>query len=131
MARTALWQMQDGKKVRVCDMTDKHLLNTIRYIERNVDRIRWDAVHQGYLCLSGMQGEEAINSIEDAIASLESDEAEIGEFCPIYDDMVAEAERRKLELLEDPDEYGPVITPKELAHCRRGSAQDNMNDYWK
>jgi hypothetical protein len=31
------------------------------------------------------------------------------------------------DTLDNPAE----ITPEELKHCRRGSEQDDMNDYWK
>lgn len=32
--RTKIWKTRDGKKIRVCDMDDAHLGNTIAFLER-------------------------------------------------------------------------------------------------
>jgi hypothetical protein len=32
---TMTWEARDGKKTRVCDMKDSHLLNALLYVERN------------------------------------------------------------------------------------------------
>lgn len=31
--RTSVWTTRDGQEVRVCDMSDSHLLNTIRWLD--------------------------------------------------------------------------------------------------
>ena len=31
---TDVWTTSDGRDVRICDMDDRHLINTIKYLER-------------------------------------------------------------------------------------------------
>jgi len=35
--QTGYWKTGDGKKVRICDMDNRHLINTIRYLERKAE----------------------------------------------------------------------------------------------
>ena len=34
-AKSRVWITKDGKKINVSDMTDQHLINTTKFIERN------------------------------------------------------------------------------------------------
>ena len=38
--KTAIWTTKEGTKIPLCDMGDRHLLNTIRMIERNVKEMQ-------------------------------------------------------------------------------------------
>lgn len=32
----AIWETEDGRRIRICDMEDRHLLNAIRYTQRRL-----------------------------------------------------------------------------------------------
>lgn len=37
--QTAYWRTSEGKKIRICDMDNRHLINTIRYLEKIGDEL--------------------------------------------------------------------------------------------
>jgi hypothetical protein len=67
---TKLWTMRDGRKVRVCDMDDGHLLNAMRMLDRTGQR-----------------------EFEDAWDAMEG----VPDDVPVYDDLETEAMRRGLK----------------------------------
>ena len=85
---TKKWTTRDGTKVRICDMTDTHLSNAIKYLER----LHQQTIADGYGVLSMMQGEMAITSIEAEIESLEEEGP--ATVCALYEDLLNERERR-------------------------------------
>jgi len=89
MARTKVWTTKAGEKVRVCDMTDSHLVNTIRWLQRA-------EFANGFALASlpGPNGEHAQDAHDEWIRELA--EREPGDVWPIYDDMVEEARERGL-----------------------------------
>lgn len=94
--RTKIWTTKNGRKIRVCDMEDSHLINTIRLLERHSYQARDEAIRAGYSALSMMQGEMAIMAIEQDISVLESDDESM--MPEIYFDMLDEANDRQLDL---------------------------------
>ena len=86
---TKKWTKKDGTKIRIKDMDDKHLVNTIRMLLRNNDNYIADAM----MGLCSLQGEMACYYAEQEMDRM------LEEDCihPLYDDLVEEAERRKLE----------------------------------
>lgn len=86
---TKMWTQKNGQKIRIKDMDDKHLINTIRMLERNSQYYLNEAI----LGLCSLQGEMAIYYAEQEIDRL------IGEPClhPLYEDLVEEAMKRDLE----------------------------------
>lgn len=85
-----MWTMKNGRKLRIKDMTDSHLINSIRMLERAHGR----NVCQMYGLACMIQGEQASLDIDNAIDRAE--EGGPGESYSIYDDLVDEADRRGL-----------------------------------
>ena len=82
--RERMWTTAEGKRLRVRDMDNGHLVNTIRMLERRADG-------EIGACM-------AIAAAEYDGYSDVFDDADVGSIYPIYDDMVAEAKRRGLDL---------------------------------
>lgn len=95
---TKRWTMKDGTKIRICDMSNSHLLNTIRMLERLELAASWAEVSSLAHYLGNNPPDGAAMAAEQEVAEL-ADNASPAKFWPIYDDLVLEAERR--ELLEE------------------------------
>lgn len=72
------WTTKDGRRLKIQEMTDQHLINTIRYVERNQ--------YKYVMCFGGGSGEDVWY-----------EEKEI-DLMPQYLDMRREAYRRGLRL---------------------------------
>ena len=84
------WMTKGGRKIRIRDMTDPHLLNTIMMLERKHSR----DVCMLYSLSGFIQGEQASLDLDSAIDRAE--EGGAAESYPIYEDMVREAFKRGL-----------------------------------
>ncbi len=86
---THMWRTKNGRNIRICDMDDQHLENTIKMLERvHIQRrlYLWD------IALS-MHGEMASYCAEGEASAFSG--MSISDHFPIYDDLVKERERRK------------------------------------
>lgn len=99
---TKKWTQKNGKKIRICDMTDSHLVNTIRMLDRVEDSSYERALSNAYGALAFMRGEMAIASIESEIQHMEEDwDGDIeAPHHPLYNDLMLEVERRGLKLTD-------------------------------
>ena len=88
--------MKNGHKIRICDMTDSHLVNTIKLLERKADAAHQEALSAAYSCSSFLQGEMACYYAERDIDYMESEGPEGLLEDTIYDNLVLDAERRGL-----------------------------------
>jgi hypothetical protein len=92
--QTAVWTQRNGTKIRICDMADDHLLNTIAMLQRNA--VRKSAENkQFYMSCPLPNGEHAMDAFEsefDAVLDSEWQDYVHALFRP----MVLDAERRGL-----------------------------------
>jgi hypothetical protein len=95
-SRYPRWTMRDGTKVRLEDMTNSHLRNSIALLERKAQECFPDAVSSGYELLSYLQGEMAIEYVEGDLDRLEKKGWE-GMLPEAYYHMGEELERRERE----------------------------------
>ena len=87
------WTMRDGTKIAIKDMDDKHLVNTIRLIERKVSEKYGRDISCGYKMLGFLQGEQALMDVESSLDQMEEDGPEY----PVeYQYLLDEANKRKL-----------------------------------
>ncbi len=87
---TKKWTKKDGTKIRIKDMDDKHLMNTIRMLERSYEE-------NLYMMMAGaasLQGDMACYYAEQAIDDAFAHPETI--MHPLYDDLTEEATRRQL-----------------------------------
>jgi len=94
----AIWTCKDGRKVRICDMTDSHLLNTIAMLERMAGMQLGMEISAAYSVLAGLQGDMATFYCEQDIERMEeTDPIEfLEQTTPIYEKLCIERDRRNL-----------------------------------
>lgn len=93
---TSIWNTQAGDEVRVCDMTDMHLVNTIKYLEkRAASKYENDLDRSDADDLSDIYGGTWImNSMDQMLTITLKKDFYMND---IYYDMVKEADNRKLD----------------------------------
>ena len=97
------WTTADGSKIKICDMSDAHLRNSIAFVERKPVESREALLHAAYRTLILLRGDIAIDITERAIQSLEG-KCDYGDYCdhePMYSYLLREAHSRELIILED------------------------------
>lgn len=93
---TKVWTCKNGSKVRICDMSNSHLLNTIKLLYKTAAKNRNYA-----LCyVPDFQGEMAQYYAEQEWDSLNemSDLDFAFNNYPILENLIEDAERRKLDI---------------------------------
>lgn len=95
--QTRVWTTAIGEKIRICDMSDTHLLNTIQFLERQAEVNHTAALNSAYAMECGLQGEMALYVIGMEIRHLEEEGVDPYEQFPILHNLEAEKERRGLK----------------------------------
>ena len=98
MTTPKTWTTRDGSVVRISEMTDSHIVNAIRMLRRNdlANRIALASCWESAFSDETMAGIAAQSAADDLFDDEYSDGP--GEFFPVYDDLVREADRRKLKV---------------------------------
>jgi len=125
---TKLWKTKNGYKVRVCDMSDGHLDNTIAYLKRFgqavYDALVSKAGHAAdFFCGGGEMAQMMCEDYEGYLLSEESWEDHVPD---IYWDMKSEKERRELHTYINTDFRDMVIE----SETQRNALRDDFEDLW-
>lgn len=99
VGRNKLWTMANGQTIRIRDMDNGHLLNTIRMLERKA------AVCGAY---------DAVLAELDLGPDFDFDWASTEDYYPIYADMIDEAARRGLDLSTVPYKSNRIASADEF-----------------
>ena len=94
--QTKIWITKEGNRIRICDMSDTHLINSILLLERIAEIFCQREIEDGFNLLSILQGECAIDTVESRLDMLEDYGKDASEINPLYDNLCLEAERRNL-----------------------------------
>ena len=93
--QTKLWKTKDGSQIRICDMTDTHLRNTIRMLEHKTKLEYQRRILELTEVLMMVSGEIATDTIESELYYLLENNLDPEDVYPIYDNLMYDLERRK------------------------------------
>jgi hypothetical protein len=109
VSKAATWTTQDGRTLKIKDMADNHLINTIHFLERKAPEVKRFKIALLEKMLWFVNGEMAVWDIESKIDRLEETDAqEILEDESPYTTMIWHAKRRGLDY-RNPDEVRDKI----------------------
>ena len=91
-----IWTTKEGRNIKIRDMSDQHLINTINMLRRFAKHVESEALSAAYSLEATLTGEMALDAIDSEIRRLENDEIDPGELNPKYNYLVKEATKRNI-----------------------------------
>ena len=61
------WITKDGQQIKYADLTNDHITNIVKMLNRNAEQEKRDSINSGYACLSLISGEMALDAAESAL----------------------------------------------------------------
>ncbi len=98
---TKVWTTKSGKDIKIGDMSDRHLLNTINLIDKTVKQMEIEETQELCDALGFLKGEMAVIHAENGLNFITEHGIEPSLVEPLYDDLLDEATARGLNLKED------------------------------
>ena len=93
-----IWTTRKGVQVRIVEMEDRHLVNTLKYLRRRAEWYLRGEIDAGYRVLGWLTGDMATYYAEQEISILEGTDPHdlLSVKCPQYDNMFDELNKRGL-----------------------------------
>ena len=93
--QTEIWTTKDKRKIRICDMSDSHLSNTIAMLDRKTEVITPYLILEAHRTLNSLNGDMAMLAMEGEIDRLIEYGVDPSTIYPLYDNLVLESQRRE------------------------------------
>ena len=98
MKKDSYWTTKNGQKIKISDMSDSHLLNTLTMLQRKGQEAFDENLSAAYECL-GVFSDESVAGVmcENAIQNMETEGFNPFDL-PLYEELYDEANKRRLEI---------------------------------
>ena len=94
--QTTLWKCKDGTKIRICDMTDGHLVSAIALLDKYAERMLAGAAG-GSNPFHGTIAAEMFDDFQEGVFFEGAEDVDPADIFPAYIHLCKEADRRGLE----------------------------------
>lgn len=111
--QTKLWTTKSGDRIRICDMSDSHVMNTIRLLQRKAAACK-AADDAWYATCVPPNGEGASDAFDHECEEAWSSPATAG-LPLVYESLIADAMRRGLILTDLTDTYVRELEERAVA----------------
>ncbi len=95
--QTKIWTTGTGQKLRICDMTHQHLINSIKLLERQAEIAYSDTMANAYATACTFDSESMASYYAEQDIDKMEEEGSEGLLPDIYYNLKEELERRNLD----------------------------------